>query len=430
MSFDSIFRVLLIGFLMVASGNFASADGISIKGKVVDGVTGKPITIFVEQGGRVDPKDPKKVEWGYFETRTEAEIADGAYRLNINWNEGWRVRILANGYLPQPVILEAPPKDAKELEVTVRMVRGREVMGTILDHTGKPVADASVFLVGKLPVSIRGGKAMRSYDEIEDKAVTRAKTIAEGRYAIMGAGEDVERMAISTPGLDLWVVALPANPSATCDVRLPEPCRLTIKYNIAGSAAEGEFFLQMLTHEDKGWLGIDNIHKPKIANGGSATLTNLAPGPYTITRTKNVRVGNMGFGVMLDRQGILLKPGGAAEAIFVREKGAAITGKVEMEDREKYEGAMISVRPADDAKDLFGPKFDCVKMEPDGSFRTERILPGEYVIEVQAYAPEPPQAQRFTGLRGPDLAGSIKVTVPAEGEMKPVTITLKKPDAK
>ena len=334
MSFSSIvpqfmvFRVLLIGFLLVASGNSASADGVSVKGKVIDGVTGKPITVFVEQGGKVDPKDPKKIEWGYFETRTEGEVADGAYRVNINWNEGWRVRILANGYLPQPVIVEAPPKDAKELEVIVRMVRGREVMGTIWDHTGKPVADASVFLVGKLPVSITGGKAVRSFDMGEDKTVTRAKTVAEGRFAIMGAGEDVERLAISSPGLDLWVVALPANPSAACDVRLPAPARLTIKYDIAESLAEGEFFLQMLTHENELWLGIDNIHKPKIANGATQTLANLAPGAYTITRTKNVRIGSMDFGVMLDRQRIELKPGGMAEAIFVRERGASIAGRL------------------------------------------------------------------------------------------------------
>jgi hypothetical protein len=316
------------------------------------------------------------------------------------------------------------------MEVTGRMVRGREVMGTILDHTGKPVTDASVFLIGKSPVAITGGKALRSFDMGEDKAVTRANTVAEGRFAIIGAGEDVERLAISTPELDLWVVPLPANPRAACDVRLPEPARLTIKYDIVGAAAEGEFFLQMLTNEDKGWLGIDNIHKPKIANGASQTLTNLAPGPYTITRTKNVRIGTMGFGTMLDRQRIVLKPGGTGEAIFVRERGASITGKVEMPDREKYEGAMISVRPAGEIKDRFGPKFDTVKMEPDGSFRTERILPGEYTIEVQAYEPEPPGRRFNTGLRGPNLTGTIKVTVPAEGEPKPVTITLKKPEAR
>ncbi len=427
MNLTSISPHILCLLAIFGSENSAVADGINVKGRVVDGATGMPITMFVEQGGKADAKDPKKIEWGFFETRTAGEVADGRYQVKIDWKEGWRVRILANGYLPQMVLAEAPPNWAKDLEITVRMTRGREVAGMILDHKGKPIADASVFLVGKRPATITGGKALQSFDMGEDKTIARSKTADDGRFAILGAGDDIEHLAISAPGLDVWVVPLPENTAAPCNVRLPEPCRLTIKYEIAGAAAEGEFYLQMLTHENGEWVGVNNDHMPKLMNGGSLTLTNLAPGPYSITRTKKVQIGQMGFSTMLDRQRIVLKPGGKAEAIFVRDRGAALSGKIEMPDREKYEGAIVSVKPAEGSNDPLKPKFDSVKMEANGTFRTDKLMPGEYTVSVQAYEPEPPQAQFRTGRRGPSLVGSIKVTVPAEGAPKPVTIVLKQP---
>ncbi|HEY2147042.1 MAG TPA: carboxypeptidase-like regulatory domain-containing protein, partial [Pirellulales bacterium] len=39
---------------------------VEVHGQVVDDATGKPITLFDEQGGHVDPNDPNKIIWGYY----------------------------------------------------------------------------------------------------------------------------------------------------------------------------------------------------------------------------------------------------------------------------------------------------------------------------------------------------------------------------
>src|SRR5436190_15851580 len=147
-------------------------QSVEVFGKVVDAETGKPIEAFITQAGKFDPQDPKKVTWGYSETRTTS----GGFRTTIKWNEGWTARILADGYVPQPVILEAPPAGKDRIETVIRLKKGRTVRGRVLDHLGKPVPDASVFAARPHGMTLAGGKAVNSFDGEEDKTVRGAKT--------------------------------------------------------------------------------------------------------------------------------------------------------------------------------------------------------------------------------------------------------------
>lgn len=409
-----------------AGASPAPGDVVAVKSKIIDGATGKAIPAFVEQGGRVDPKDPTQVIWGYSEGRVEQANPEGLFRTHIDWAGGQRIRILAPGYAPQALLAGPPPKGAETVEVIVRLTRGREVAGTIRDAKGDPVAKAAVFLVGKRQVNITGGQAVREHVGGADKTFTRSLSAHDGRFAMTG-GDDDDRLVVSAPGLDFWVVPLPKDPNAPCDVRLPEPGRLTIEFDIAGAAAEGIFFLQMLTHEVPGWEEIRHVRLLRQPNGTNRTLANLAPGVYSITRTKSVQIGDSGFGAMLDRQRITIEPGGAAEAVFIRKTGAAITGRVEWPGREASDGAFVTVKPGKVTDDPLQPKFDATKTAPDGSFSTERLPPGDYTIAVQAYIPRPKDGPLYTGSRAPEYVGTAKVTVPAGGAPKPVTITLELP---
>src|ERR1700722_14325987 len=79
------------------------AKSVEVVGKVVDAETDKPVEAFITQAGKFDPKDPKNVAWGFSETR----CTSGNFSATITWNEGWTARILADGYVPQPVVSEA-----------------------------------------------------------------------------------------------------------------------------------------------------------------------------------------------------------------------------------------------------------------------------------------------------------------------------------
>ena len=153
-------------------------QSVEVFGKVVDAETGKPVEAFITQAGKFDPKDPKNVTWGFSETRNTS----GGFSATIQWNEGWTARILADGYVPQPVLSEAPPAGKDRIETVIRLKKGRTVRGRVLDHLGKPVKDASVFAVRAIGLTLAGGRAVNSFDGEEDRTVRGAKTDSEGRF--------------------------------------------------------------------------------------------------------------------------------------------------------------------------------------------------------------------------------------------------------
>jgi hypothetical protein len=131
----------------------ALRQSVEVFGKVVDAETGKPVEAFITQAGKFDPKDPKNVTWGFSETRNTS----GGFSATIKWNEGWTARILADGYVPQPVLSEAPPAGKDRIETVIRLKKGRTIRGRVLDFLGKPVRDASVFAVRPNGMTLAGG---------------------------------------------------------------------------------------------------------------------------------------------------------------------------------------------------------------------------------------------------------------------------------
>jgi hypothetical protein len=400
---------------------------LEIRGRVVDAGTGKPIDRFVEQSGRVDPKDPNKVTWGFSEGRTESANPEGRFHTNFSGYPEYRLRILADGYLPQPV--EPPQGQGGKVELTVRMRRGRQVVGRVVDGAGKAVVDAAVFLVGSRQVNLTGGKAVRAFVGGEDRTVTRAVTDAEGRFTLTGAGGDDDRVAVSAPTLDLHVVPAPPE-GQELTVVLPEPGRLTLRYDIEGGEPEASFILQ-LHIEEKGWQRVDNLREPTAPNGGRTVLTNVTPGTYALSRFQQLRIGDMGRGVLCDRREVTVASGQAAEANFVRDRGGAISGQVVGLDPDKGPGALLSVWPAEATGNPFArevltmPTFDATTCGKDGRFRTERLLPGSYTVVAEAYIPAPKGGPFTTGIRLPDFLGVVKVTVPEQGPPPPVRIEMR-----
>src|SRR5579872_3906170 len=95
----------------------APPAAVEVFGQVVDDETGKPVMGFITQAGKFDPKDPGKVTWGFTETRT----ASKSYSATIRWSEGWTARILADGYVPQPLVSKAPPAGKARIEKVIRL---------------------------------------------------------------------------------------------------------------------------------------------------------------------------------------------------------------------------------------------------------------------------------------------------------------------
>ena len=113
-----------------------SQRSLELDGRVVDDETGKPLRAFHRQIGRIEQNG---VTWGFSEI-TGPPVADGYFKAFLNWEAGERIRIVAGGYVPQLILTEQPRAGAKTIEgIVVRMKRGRQVSGRVLDDAGKPV---------------------------------------------------------------------------------------------------------------------------------------------------------------------------------------------------------------------------------------------------------------------------------------------------
>src|SRR5205814_354481 len=120
------------------------------------------------------------------------------------WQKDQKIwaRIVAPGYVAQPVTPEilTGPADLKKL--VVRMKKGAKLNGVVLDYQKKPVEGANIYLV-TTGVSLENGAP----DPISGRSFsgTSAKTDREGKYSIAGVDPSAgQRLAIwgkDMPGL-------------------------------------------------------------------------------------------------------------------------------------------------------------------------------------------------------------------------------------
>jgi hypothetical protein len=432
-------------------------QSVEVFGKVVDAETGKPVEAFITQAGKFDPRNPMNVTWGFSETRNTS----GSFSAMVKWNEGWTARILADGYVPQPVLSEAPPAGKDRIETVIRLKKGRTVRGRVLDHLGKPVKDASLFVVRPNGMTLAGGRAVNHFDDEEDRTVRGAKTDSEGRFELaLSVAPGQERpagnppasavatpgLAVSSPALDAWPVPLPEG-DAEAVIRLPHPTRVEIRYDIDGSDEEASVFVQSVMHDVDAWKGFEIVRHLSIRNQGRIELTSLPPGRYQFARSRMIHPGNIGLGLFLDRQYVEVVSDKTTPVSFVRTTGTRLTGSVEWDEGTKLTGVIISVRKAGAADDplyerLFGHLFDARLLRVSGNggpqekleivgnrglFLTERIPPGTCEVHAEGYAPLTAEQQRSSGIVRPALTAQSTVTVPESGVVPSLKLKLKKP---
>ncbi len=412
-----------------AAKRTAASSRTTVRGKVVDDVTGKPVANFITQAGKFDPGDPAKVVWGFSETRGGPK--DGSFSATVRWSEGWTARIIAAGYLPQPVLTQPPPPDQDRIEVVIRLKRGDTIRGRVLDHTGGGVAKAGVYLAGPGVIGLAEGPR----NELQSATV---HTDGEGRFEIPGRGKDSKAIFVSAGSLFVWRADLP-EPGQEAIVRLPEPAKLHIRYDIEGGPPTAEVRIELRTWDMPEWKALVNVVRRVDVKAGEDGLLvdNLPPGVYDISRIKHTRAGNTGRDIMLDRQLKLTLASGKTTAYdLVRKTGTPISGDVVGLPKEGVNGVFVYVRdqrasgdPRSKLDEWKLRTFDGLALEGNGPFKTERIPPGKYKVVVQAYRQETRKEMSRSGWRLPKWIGTADVTVPESGEPPNVRLMMRLYDA-
>ena len=397
-------------------------------GQVIDAETGKPVEKFdMRIGWTQEPvADAKDISWysmirgaarpgGKFSVRQTVQKSQKQYIYFL---------ILAEGYLPQLVSDKPLSGPFRHTGVVVRLKRGKSIIGRVLDHAGKPVVGANVFLVSRQRrLELVDGKP-------EHFTGSSGVTDANGRFKLPGGGEATTHVVVSCKSLHAWLTKIP-KAGEEFTIRLPAPATIVLKYDISGAAAAGVFRVALRTWEMPEWKGLSSEIRlaPTINQKGTVTLSNVTPGVYSVDRRVETRVGNSGYGRLCDGQRIEVTSGQTERINFVRETGVPIVGEIPGLAANAFPGASILIEeltaPSGPGKEVEPALLDTVTCGPDGKFKTSRIPPGRYHVYAEAYAPVTPEQASSTGWNAPAFVGSAEVTVPATGEPARVRLLMK-----
>ena len=291
------------------------------------------------------------------------------------------------------------------------------IRGRVVDHAGRPVGGANVFLGGHQMLRIEDGKPER-FDG------PKGVTDVAGRFMLDGARGKATRIIVSAPRLHVWHAPVPAE-EKELTIKLPEPATLVLRYDIEGDAAEGEFRLELKAWDMPDWKSVvGSCQRPTAPNKGQVVLKNVTPGVYDLFRSKMVVAGGMGFGRPLDRHTITLRPGESTVVEFIRKEGHPITGRITGLPKDSVPGVFIFVQGAQAVGERGDTvAFDGLACKPNGRFKTARIPPGTYTVKADAYKP----TRGFrSGWPSPAFVGTAKVTVPRDRPPAEICIEMKK----
>ena len=366
------------------------AQYVDIAGSAVDDENGAPIRDLMIQSGKVNLNKPGEIIWddGY----------QGAYDRGriLLWDqkEGSALRFRANGYVPQVFTRQEIIASRQTANLQVRLKRGGELHGVVLDHSGQPVAHASVFLY---PLNLGSGLWLGSLGS------SLATTDQGGRFSLRGVDANQTRVVVVTSDGQMVQPVQTKVSDADLKITMPRPATLIVRYDIPGDVAETGFNLSRHTNELEMplWKYVNLKPYVKVPNGSQTVMTNLSPGTYDVYRTKfGGAVGHeyaFIFGdpskeVRFDAQRIVLESGKTQQVSLVRSIGQPVQGQVTgMEAITNLAVAFVDVGSATaisnslDFGTILKPCFDAVRLDKDGLFQTALLEPGSYTLVAEVY---------------------------------------------
>jgi hypothetical protein len=331
-------------------------------------------------------------------------------------------RVIAEGYLPQLVTPRPVTAPAHENNLIVRLKKGMELRGLLVDHEGKPVPQADVFLAGNEWLQLTNGRPHSYYRD------SSAITDSNGRFVLRAARAGAHKLVVFVPEFLDTLLTANFQGSSETKVTLPEPGRLLVHYNIPGEASRTSLSLYRNGSGADDWRYASFELTRFITNGIELVLTNLLPGTYEIARTKQLDEKNPSK-LLCDRQKISLSAGQTAFVEMVRDNGYRITGEILDLDQLDLDLCGVYVGPSDGkvpSEMIMARLSDVTKVKPDGTFETALLKPGAYdLLALATVGPEKRKGRFRKGKPAPSFKGWATVRVTADSQPPPVQIQLR-----
>jgi hypothetical protein len=415
---------------------------VRVAGSVVDDATGELVELFGVQKAQFLPDKSDAPRWtGASGPGTQGK-GQFAFRDFVPAGQKIWARIIADGYEPTAITPEPIIAPAEAGRLVVRLRRGTAVAGVVLDHLGRPVQGATVYLAGRTPLNLENHRPYRPFYD------TKSLTDPNGRFSLNGVTFVEEHLIIVSDSIQVWKSPLPM-PGEQAVVRLPEPARFELGYATTEGGPDATFQLQYVSLGPQqpppiGMLARVECTETFQLKSGALHTTELSPGAYMLTRTKSVKISNILRTRGADPLPFGVDAGKTFRTKLDRSHGSPITGRILGLESAGIERAFITITTGDANFDPRMPMksrvFDFLASGSGGSFTTETLSPGNYTVVIEAYLPgqnigsmilaagNQAAASSPIGDVGPGgwpipaLVGSAKVTVPKAGAAPEVLI--------
>jgi hypothetical protein len=359
---------------------------VQTTGTVTDAETGAPIESFW-----IIPGSQSTNGRQYFQYAEAVEQQNGEYvHLHHLRSHGHILRIEADGYLP----VASPELDAEEDSTfDAKLRRGANVTGRVVTSEGEPAAGAEVMIISdytsaQLENQRPAEHAGSPLAVTDEQGRFSLRPVTDGAYDIV-AVHDVGRARVTSKRI-----------ASGEPVRLQSWARVEGILMIGAKPAAGQQITMSWAGSKSDWDTRDRCeYRTKTDDAGRFAFDRVHAGDLNIGRIVRVEAGARPLSGTSNRQ-IIATRAGETTSVQLGGAGRAVIGRVvfppDMPEQftvsqpqlgpppQRLRAAATSP-PSPDKRTAWDELFTymhIVPLKPDGTFRIEDVLPGEYVLNL------------------------------------------------
>lgn len=334
--------------------------------------------------------------------------------------------------LPEPAAVEVADEKGEPTVVT-EWPEGATVSGRVVDHQGRPVANAEVLLLGAERVFVDADRRNWFVPGKQDQRPASTRTDKAGAFSITRKQGAADRLGIIAEDPLFWVVSRKNLPkSGSVEIKLPASGSLAIDCDLPGKPAKVPVIIELKTFDHVAWnVDVLRFHYVTFSldNPGETRFDHLPFGQFSVQFQHQTKTAGGTLSTGGDRQLVEIEPSKHARVRFARKQGRSLLGVVRgMEDVELREAFLTIKFPG--PEEIFGNEkkpgrryiaLDVLPITSDGRFTIDPIPPGDYTAHLFAVRAATPQLSSQRS----DFSATASFTVPEEGEMPKIEIVAK-----
>ncbi|HEX7378050.1 MAG TPA: redoxin family protein, partial [Pirellulales bacterium] len=335
---------------------------------------------------------------------------------------------------PEPAAVEVADEKG-EPTVATEWPEGATVSGRVVDHQGRPVANAEVLLLGAERVFVDADRRNWFVPGKQDQRPASTRTDKDGAFSITRKLGTSDRLGVIADDPLFWVVSRKNLPrSGPVEIKLPASGSLAIDCDLPNKPNKVPVIIQSKTFDHAAWDADSlrfHMSSFSLDNPGKKLFKGLPPGQFAAQIYHKTKTADGTHLMDADRQLVEIESAKQAQIRFERKAGRSLLGVVRGLEDAKLRDAYLGINCLGPEEVLHNDGkhsrmmigFDAIPITSDGRFTIDPIPPGQYwaylYAVLEATPRLSPQQSDFSFLT------VATFTVPEEGELPKVELIAK-----